>query len=206
MQLLVLALGLVWALALPSWAEDQPSPDPAALRKKLAELEKRIGALQREADELRQQVDKLAPPRIVILTPQEAVEAYKKNPKQPVTVEFGVEPGSARFRTELVRGDTIGAIWDGRLLGGGTFTAILAPKAYGELNIPSKAKGKDAVKPTPGSERAVVGRHIDENGLRVTGLIRPKGEAPWLDDYYIVVDDPSQVVLFNSIAPRPLKP
>ena len=55
------------------------------------------------------------------------------------------------------------ATWDGRFPGGGTFTAILQPKAYTELKIPSKEKGKDAVKPPPGSERDVVGRHIDEH-------------------------------------------
>jgi hypothetical protein len=38
----------------------------------------------------------------------------------------------------------------------------------------------------------------------VTGLIRKRGAAPWLGDYYLVVDDPSKVVLFNSINPRPL--
>jgi hypothetical protein len=204
MRFFVPTLGLLLAMILPSWADDPPSPNPAALHKKLTELEKQIATLQREAAELRRQLDRLSPPRVVILTPQQAIEAYKKNPTQPVTVEFGVEPGSAGDRTGLSPRDVIWATWDGRLHGGGTFTAILHPKAYLELKIPSKEKGKAATKPPPGRERTLVGRHLDENGLRVTGLIRKRGEAPWLGDYYLVVDDPSKVVLFNSINPRPL--
>src|SRR5262245_14988283 len=105
-----LTLALLFAMAvptLPSRAEEQPSPNPAALQKKLTELGQRIATLQREAGELRQQLDKLSPPKVAILTPQEAVEAYKKNPNQPVTVEFGVGPGSARFRTGLFQDDVI---------------------------------------------------------------------------------------------------
>ena len=204
MRSLMLALGLLSALALPSLADDQPGPNPAALHKRLAALEEQIATLQREAGELRQQLDKLAPPRVAILSPQEAVEAFKKNPGQPVTVEFGVEPGSAGSRTGLGPDDLIWATWDNRLVGGGSFSAILFPEAYVGLTIPAKEKGQAGVKPPPGGERALVGRHIDVNGLRVTGLIRQRGEASWRADYYIVVDDPTKVVLYHSIAPRPL--
>src|SRR5262249_49109298 len=205
MRYFTLTLGLLFPLALPLWADDQPNPDPAALEKKLTELGERIATLQREVTELRNQLDKLTPPKAVVLTPQEAVEAYKKNPNQPVTVEFGVELGSARFRTGFGEEDSIWAIWDGQLAGGGTFSAILRPRAYLELNIPSKEKGKAAVKPPAGDERKLVGRHVDENGLRVTGLVRRRGDAlPGLEEYYIVIDDPSKVHLFNSVAPRPL--
>jgi hypothetical protein len=204
MRYLTLTLGLLLPLALPSWADDQPGPDPADLQKKLSELEERIATLQREAAELRMQLDKLTSHKVVILTPQEAVDAYKKNPNQSVTVEFGVEPGSARIRTGFGHEDAIWAIWDGQLSGGGTFTAILQPRAYMELKIPSKEKGTAGVKPPLGGERTFVGRHVDVNGLRVTGQIRQGSEGFWRGDYYMVVDDPSKVVLFNSIAPRPI--
>jgi hypothetical protein len=204
MRYVMLTLGLLFLTALFSRADDQPLPDPAALQSKLTQLDMRIAALQREAAELRTQLDKLSPPKVPILTPQEAVEAFKKDPNQPVTVEFGVNPGSAWIRTGIGHEDAIWAIWDGQLAGGGSFVAIVQPKAYMQLKIPSKEKGKAAVKPPAGSERSLIGRHIDENGLRVTGLVRHSSESPWLGEYYIEVDDPSKVVLFHSIAPRPV--
>jgi len=129
MRYFTLTVGLLFPLALPLWADDQTSPDPAALQKKLTELGERLATLQREVTELREQLEKLAPLSAVVLTPQEAVEAYKKNPNPPVTVEFGVELGSARFRTGFGEEDSIWAIWDGQLAGGGRFYAILRPKA-----------------------------------------------------------------------------
>jgi hypothetical protein len=180
--------------------------DPADLRQKLTDLEGRIAALQREAVELRHQLDKLAPPKLAAVGPHEAIEAYRKNPNQPVTVEFGVEAGSGACRTGLGPGaDAIIATWDGRFPGGGTLTAILHPSAYVGLKIPSKEIGREAVTPPLGDERAAIGRHIDEHGLRVTGVIRQGEGFPRVPSYYIEVDDPAKVVLYISVAPRPVR-
>lgn len=181
--------------------------DAAAIKKRLIDLEEQIATLQREAAILRQQLNQLkAPSQAVILTPPAAVEAHKKYPDQAVTVEFGVEEGSGAFRTGLgSETNAITATWDGRLDGGGTFTVILFPKAYAELTIPSKKKGQDAFRPWPGFEREVVGRHIDEHGLRVTGIVRQCGIWPGATNYRIEVADPSKVELFISVAPRSIR-
>jgi hypothetical protein len=54
-------------------------------------------------------------------------------------------------------------------------------------------------------QREAVARHIDEHGVRVTGLVRNGGGSPFAEDYYIEVDDPSKVALFLSVAPKPLR-
>ena len=189
------------ALLLANVTLPAQTPDPAALRKRLTELDDKIAALQRESAELRKQLDQLAPPKPVVLTPAEAVAAFAKNPDQPVTVEFGVEAGSAADRTGPGPADVIVATWDGLLTDGGRFTVVLHPKAYAGLELPPKEKGKPATKPAPGKERETIGRHIDEHGLRATGVVKRTG----IHDYLIEVDDPAKVTLFISIAPKPLR-
>jgi hypothetical protein len=224
-SLLVALASLVCAA--DATCDPSPAPDPATLQKKLIELEEDIAKLQREAAELRVQLDKLAPRRVMILTPQEAVEAFKKHPDQPVTVEFGVLEGSAANRTGPVArpsidlvdlkepgamrtgpgigGDPIWATWDGYLIGGGQFTVTLTARAYAGLKIPSNAPGQPAVAPPPGRERQAIGEHIDDHGLRVTGLVRRAGGAPFQDNYEMVIDDPSSVALFTGVAPKPIR-
>ena len=195
------------ALASGAMHARSPAPDPAALQKRLTALEAQIAALQREAAELRKQLDQIAPPKAVILSPQEAVAAFKKNPGQPVTVEFGVREGTGAIYSGTGPDPLtfIVAVWDQRLEGGGTFRAIIREKAFSQLTIPAKEKGKPRFKPPPDRARELVARHIDVNGVRVTGVVRKGGGASFAEDYYIDVDDPAKVVLFNSIAPKAIR-
>ncbi len=203
-----LPLALASLTLAPGTAGAQPPPpDPAALQKKLTEFDGRIAALQREAADLRKQLDRLTPAKVVILTPPQAVEAYKSNPDRPVTVEFGVVEGTGAIYTGIGPDPRsfLVAVWGNPLPGGGSFKAIIHSTAFAELKIPSREPGKSAVKPPPEMQRAAVACHIDEHGVRVTGLVRKAPGPSFTDDYYIEVGDPSKVALFISVAPKALR-
>jgi hypothetical protein len=168
-------------------------PNAAALAERASNLERLIDSLEEELVHVRRQLAKL--PARKGVTPQAAVEQFKKHPKEPVTVEFGVEP--IGFPDAPVRqGDdpapAISARWDNRLVGGGTLTAIIPPPIYRKLKIPTAAGGEISL--TPGKERAEVIRHIETHGIRVTGVIEPGGIQN--EDYLIRVIEPGEVVLY----------
>ena len=118
---------LFLAVSLPATADETPTPSDRTVQERLADIEQRIDELKREVQELRAQL----PPEIAgkrrALTPIEAVESFRKNPQQPVTVEFGVLPGSADELSGLQHLDEpvgpIRAVWDNYLPEGRTFTA-----------------------------------------------------------------------------------
>jgi hypothetical protein len=168
-------------------------PDAAALAERASNLERLIDSLEEELVHIRRQLAKL--PARKGVTPQAAVEQFKKHPNEPVTVEFGVEP--IGFPDAPIRqGDDpepgISARWDNRLVGGGTLTAIIPPAVYRKLKLPAAEGG--AISLTPGRERAEVIKHIETHGIRVTGVLVPGGFQN--EDYVIQVSDPSEVVLY----------
>jgi len=182
--------------ALPAIAAEPPRDakrDAEALQQRAASLERMIADLENELLQVRRELAKLSPRRGV--TPQEAVEQSKRFPKEPVTVEFGVEPigypdGPIREGEDLE--PAIMARWDNYLVGGGTMTAIVPPKIYRQLMLPTKDGGKVAL--SPGQERKQVVRHIEEHGIRVTGVLEPGGINN--DQYVIRVNEPRDVVLY----------
>jgi hypothetical protein len=187
MRNLVLVPVLLLTLGLESAGEDTK----AVLEKQAASLEHRIADLQRELAAVRAKLEKLSPQKA--LTPAQAVESFRKNPTESVTVEFGVERIGVQDTLTRVGDDpdpSIIAKWDNYLPGGGTLTAILPPSVYKKLLLPTN-EGKK-VPLTPGSERQQVVDHVEKHGIRVTGLLRDKG----FDQYVIVVADSEKVVLY----------
>jgi hypothetical protein len=180
-------------------ADEPQQTDTAAIDRKIAELEGRLAEIVQELGELRRHlaVDVSSPrPSLPIMTPQQAHDAYRIDPCKPVTVEFGVERGAGAFRTGFIGPgpDPIWAIWDGRLQDGHTFEVYLMPEAYRALRLPGKRKGDASITPPPPRERDMVAKHVEENGLRVTGVLQAGG-------YSMVVTDPSKVVLYLAQQP-----
>lgn len=168
-------------------------PEEAALTERAANLERLIASLEKELVHVRRQLAKLPARRGV--TPQEAVEQFKRFPLEPVTVEFGVEP--VGFPDGPVRlGDDpepeIWARWDNRLVGGGTLTAVVPPAVYRQLKLPAAEGG--AIRLTPGQERAEVVKHIETHGIRVRGVLEAGGFQN--EDYLIRVSEPDDVALY----------
>jgi hypothetical protein len=196
-----LLLPALVAVTMPGFAHaDEPQrPDIAAIEQKITELEGRLVEIVQELKELRRNLAVQAPnanPALPIMTPQQAHDAFRIDPRKPVTVEFGVEPGAGAFRTGFIGPgpDPIWAIWDGRLQDGHTFEVYLMPEAYRALRLPGKRKGDAPITPPPTRERDMVAKHIEENGLRITGVLEPGG-------YSMVVTDPSKVVLYLAQQP-----
>jgi hypothetical protein len=190
-------LTLIVALAAHAGAAAEPlrdgKTDAQALQQRAADLERMIADLERELLQVRRELSKSPLRRGV--TPQEAVEQFKRFPKEPVTVEFGVEPigfPDAPIREGDDQEPAIMARWDNYLVGGGTLTAIVPSKVYRQLTIPTKEGGKVAL--TSGQERSQVVKHIEEHGIRVTGVLEPGGINNV--QYVIRVDEPENVVLY----------
>jgi hypothetical protein len=190
-------LSLILALTVQSGRAKEPpadaKPDPQALQQRAAELERQIADLEKELLRVRRELAKVVPRRGV--TPQEAVEQFKRFPNEPVTVEFGVEPignPDGPIREGEDSEPAIVARWDNYLVGGGTITAIVPAKVYRRLALPTKDGGKLAL--TPGQERKQVIRHVEEHGIRVTGVLEPGGIN--LDQYVIRVNEPGEVMLY----------
>ncbi len=185
-----LLLGIATAAQNPLLAD---SPDHGSLRQRADAIERLIASLQDELAHIRSQLDK--PSHRKAVTPQEAVEQFKRFPKEPVTVEFGVEP--IGYPDVIVRvGDDpeppIWARWDNRLVGGGTLTAIVPPAVYRKLTLPATDASQKPL--TLRDERKEVVRHIETHGIRVTGILMPGGLHG--EDYTIQITDPANVVLY----------
>jgi hypothetical protein len=176
--------------------------DIAALEQRIARLEQQASQLQQDLQAAKQELQRLAPRKVRAMTPQDAVNAYLKDPDQPVTVEFGVEPGCAAILDGLVREgeDPVGpirAVWDNRLVDGKTLTAYLPPKVYRRLKGFAPDDERKVVVAQPGESlldplRSRVAKHIEENGIRVTGAIQRDA----FENYFIQVDDPLNVVTY----------
>ena len=187
---------LLIAFARTAFADESPPVVPSdaqALQQRAAAIERLIAELEKELLQVRRELAKSSPRRGV--TPHEAVEQFKRFPKEPVTVEFGVEPigypdGPIREGEETE--PAIMARWDNYLVGGGTITAIVPAKVYRQLTLPTTGGGK--VPLMLGQERKQVVNHIEEHGIRVTGVLEPGGINN--DQYIIRVIEPENVVLY----------
>jgi hypothetical protein len=193
LSLLSLMVALASQLAIAEEPPRDAKPDAQALQQRATDLVRMIADLEQELLRVRRELAKISPRRGV--TPQEAVEQFKRFPKEPMTVEFGVErigyPDSP-IRDGDDKEPAIVAKWDNYLVGGGTMTAIIPPKVYRQLVLPTKDGGKVAL--SPGQERKQVARHIEEHGIRVTGVLEPGGINN--DQYVIRVNEPEDVVLY----------
>jgi hypothetical protein len=185
----IFALVIVLLVSKPALTDDFGDRHAAELERKVAELESRLEAIVEELRAVRRQ---LAPPA---LTPQQAFDSFRRDPEKPVTVEFGVVPGSGTLFSEVdYENEPIHLTWDWVLDDKTRFTATLMPEAWRALRIPGKHKGAPPIKPPPGEERARVARHIETNGLRVTGVLQQGGRS-------MIVADPSKVVLYLAGQP-----
>jgi hypothetical protein len=168
-------------------------PEAAALAERARDIEGLITSLEKELAHVRGQLARLPGRRGV--TPQEAVDQFKRWPKEPVTVEFGVEPvgyPDAPARLGEDPEPAISATWDNRLVGGGTLTAIVPPAVYRQLKIPASDGSSTPL--APGQERKQVVKHIETHGIRVTGILQPVGFQN--QDFVIRVSEPTEVVLY----------
>jgi hypothetical protein len=161
---------------------------------RLLELERQLTALQQELQDLRRELQARAAPRVVPMTPEEAIHAFKQDPDQLLTVEFGVESAGWLDGPIPIDEDPtppIRAEWDGRLSNGGQFAAFLTARAIrGLTDI-----GIELPPGTPAGfvdiERVgLICRHLKGTGIRVTGVIRASRPEDRYTDYTIVVDDP----------------
>ena len=96
------------------------------LEKQIADLQPRIAVQQRILADA--QAELKAGVRPLAMTPAEAVASFEKDPKQPVTVEFGVAPigfpdGPSRDSDDA--GSPMVLAWDNLFPGGGTFSAVV---------------------------------------------------------------------------------
>jgi hypothetical protein len=190
-------LGLVCVLLGIGIATQQQAlaapPDSVALAERAKDIESLIASLEKELAHVRGQLAGLPGRRGV--TPQEAVDQFRRWPDVPVTVEFGVEPvgyPDAPTREGDDPEPAISATWDNRLVGGGTLTAIIPPAVYRQLKIPASGGGSTPL--APGQERKQVVKHIETHGIRVTGILQPGGFQN--ADFVIRVSKPEDVVLY----------
>ena len=188
-----LVVSLSLAVGIAAEPPRDESSDVHTLQQREGDLARKIAELEQELLQVRRALAKATPRRGV--TPLTAVERFQRFPKEPVTVEFGVE--QVGDTSGLIRqGDdpepAIVAKWDNYLVGGGTMMAVIAPKAYRQLSLPTLQGDKVAL--TPGQERREVVKHIQEHGIRVTGVLEPTGING--DQYVIRVDEPENVMLY----------
>jgi hypothetical protein len=192
----------VFCLALPSGGvrgeDPQPSApgiDTAALEKRVADLERQLGTIQKELQEIRRELQAQARPGVTVLTPEQAVKAFRQNPQGWVLVEFGVESagwpdGPIPFGEDPM--PPIMADWDGRLSNGGKFSLLLKPRAIRGL----KDVGVDLPSAMPPElvdlqRLSVLCKHLKGKGVRVTGFVQASRPNETTTDYYVVVDDPA---------------
>jgi hypothetical protein len=201
LAMLVLAVPIV-AVAIGIDVETRVVEKPALskarvtrLEKQVADLQTRIPVLQKMLDdaqaELREGV------RSVALTPAQAVESFKQNPKSAVAVEFGVGPIGFHEGLARVGDDPLPPMiltWDNYFPGGGTFSAIVPGRVYarladfaGETPLDAVIIGENSFE----SLRRKIARHIEANGVRIIGLVEKHG-----DNYVIHVHEPGQVITY----------
>jgi hypothetical protein len=176
--------------------------DLPALEERITRLEQQAGQLQQDLELARLELRRLAPRKVRAMTPQDAVNQFLKHPDQPVTVEFGVEPGCASILDGPVREgeDAVGpmrAVWDNRLVDGKSLTAYLPPKVYRRLKGFAPDDEREVIVPRPGESlvdplRSRIAKHIEENGIRVTGMIQQDA----FENYFIQVNEPKDVVTY----------
>jgi hypothetical protein len=198
-----LAVGIVpvIAFAFVSFASAADASDPAN-DARIAALEQRLAALERQVREVREESTALRNAKSTNsasqnalrrgVTPAEAVESFRRAPKEPVTVELGVQSIGYPDGPIPIGEDpepAISATWDNYFVDGGTFTAIVPPAVYRKLTLPGKDGSRTPL--TLGAERREVVKHIEENGIRVTGVIVEDG-----GHFRIVVDSADDVVLY----------
>jgi hypothetical protein len=173
----------------------------ARLEREVADLETRIPVLQRMLDDAQAELREGLRP--VAMTPSEAVESFKGNPKKAVTVEFGVMPigfsdGPIRVGDDLLPPMIL--TWDNYLQGGGTFSVVVPGRVYMRLAdftadspLAAVIVGEDSFE----SLRRKIARHIEANGVRIIGLVEKQ------DDIYVIhVHDPGQVITYIKSSGR----
>jgi hypothetical protein len=171
-----------------------PGVETATLEKRLLALERQLGLLQQELQDLRRELQAQALPKVVPMTPQEAVHAFQQDPDRLLTVEFGVESAGWLDGPVPIDEDPtppIRAEWDGRLSNGGQFALHLTARAIRGL-------AEIGIELPPGTPAGFVDiervglicRHLKGKGVRVTGVIRASRPEDRYTDYSIVVDDP----------------
>jgi hypothetical protein len=174
-------------------AEDSSRPDSALLQKKLSDLEQKLETVLQELREVRALMGPVDSKPSRIMTPQEAHDAFRVNPRGKVTVEFGVLPRGAITQEELSK-EPIHVTWDCSLEDHTQFEVVLTPAAFNSLKLPNKDRMSPPIKPRAGQERDMVLKHIEENGLRVTGVLESNGRT-------MIVSSPANVVLYLTRQP-----
>jgi hypothetical protein len=169
---------------LPTLSASDGKISPVEAARRIADIEQRLEAIQTELRAIRRE---LAPS---IMTPQQAYDSQRRDPGVAVTVEFGVMPVSGtQFLDVDLQQEPIVVTWDGALDDGNTFSVTLTPQVWRVLRLPGETKGAPPRQPLPEEARDAVRRHIETNGLRVTGALEADGHS-------MVVEDPAQVVLY----------
>jgi hypothetical protein len=188
---------LVLAAVGATGGEPPPTPpvtDVAVLERRIAELEQQVATLQRELQGVRKDLQALVRPAAA-LTPAEAVQAFQRDPKKVLTVEFGIESTGwpdAPTRSGEDQMPPILADWDGRLPNGGKFTLFLTPKAIQGLKDVGVELGPSPPAGLMDVQRiAFLCKHLKGKGVRVTGLVQPSRPGARYTDYYLIVDDPA---------------
>jgi hypothetical protein len=127
------------------------------------------------------------------MTPAEAGEAFQRDPKQPLTVEFGVESAGCPDGPIPIGEDPLPPIladWDGRLPNGGKFSLLLTAKAIrGLKNVGVDLPAAEPVGLVDQTRLGFLCKHLKGKGVRVTGLIRASRPGEKYTDYQIIVDD-----------------
>jgi hypothetical protein len=175
----------------------------ARLEKQIADLQPRIALQQKILADA--QAELKAGVRPLAMTPAEAVASFQKDPKQPVTVEFGVAPigfpdGPSRHIDDA--GSPMVLAWDNLFPGGGTFSAVVPRRVYLRLADfapapPNAPLGGDAFavelagEPSSDRLRQRITAHLEANGIRIIGIVERHG-----DNYVINVTDPAQVIVY----------
>jgi hypothetical protein len=198
LSVLVVALASVGA----SGDVAQPSAskvDTAVLEKRIAELERQLASLQKELQALRSELQVQAKPKVVAMTPEEAVASFKLDPKKPITVEFGVESAGWPDGPVAIDEDQMPPLmadWDNRLKNGGKFTLILTAKAIrGLKDVGIELPSAQPAELVDLQRLGVLCRHLKGAGVRVTGSVRANRPDERYTDYYIVVDDPANFTI-----------
>jgi hypothetical protein len=170
-----------------------PGVETATLEKRLIDLERELAALQQELQDLRRELQAQPAPKVVPMTPEEAVHAFKQDPDRLLTVEFGV--ASAGWLDGPIPIDEdptppIRAEWDGRLSNGGQFALFLTARAIRGLDIGIELPPATPVGLVDTVRLGLICRHLKGKGVRVTGVVRANRPEDRYTDYSIVVDDP----------------
>jgi hypothetical protein len=168
--------------------------ETATLEKRLLDLEWQLTALQQELQDLRRELQAQSAPKVVPMTPEEAVHAFKQDPDRLLTVEFGVESAGwldGPIPIDEDQTPPIRAEWDGRLSTGGQFALFLTARAISGLaDIGIELPPATPVGLVDIERVGLICRHLKGKGVHVTGVIRASRPEDRYTDYSIVIDDP----------------